>query len=73
MYQATGIPWEYAKRAREESELRQIEDRLDHISQTTDGGYISMEAKDNLLDLKAHRNNLIDDKEIEWCLKRRAI
>jgi hypothetical protein len=63
------IPWAHAKRAREELELSQIEDRLEHLSQTADGGYISMEAKNDLLALEVRHRKLLEDKEAEWCLK----
>jgi len=67
------IPWALAKRASEERELRKIEAHLDCISHSADGGFISMEAKVDLKALETHRRKLLNDQEVEWCLKSRAI
>jgi hypothetical protein len=66
------IPWAHAKHDREELELSQIEDRLEHLSKTAEGGYISMETKSYLLSLEVCLRKLLEDKEVEWHLKNRA-
>jgi len=57
------IPWAHAKRVSEELELSQIEDRLKHLSQSAEGGYISLEAKNDLLSLEVRHKKLLEEKE----------
>jgi hypothetical protein len=70
--QAT-ITWEHKKIAREEKELKEIEDALKTIFTSTDGGLSSPETKDNLLQLEKKKRKILEDKEATRRLKSREI
>jgi hypothetical protein len=67
------ITWAHQKRAREEHELKEIEEALDVIYVTIDGGLSSQESKYNLIRLEKTKRKILEDKEAAWRLKSRVI
>ena len=53
--------------------MRQIEKDIYNIMDLEDGGYLTQESKDSLVNLQGKRNTIVLDKEETWILKSRAI
>jgi len=70
--QAT-ITWVHLKRVREEQDLKEVEYALYSIYESDGGGHSSPNSKDRLLQLEKKKMKLLEDKEVVWRLKRRAI
>jgi hypothetical protein len=54
-------------------ELIEVEAGLQDLYDSTRGGFISPDTKEELFRLEERRRNLLEEKEVEWRLKSRAI
>jgi hypothetical protein len=64
--------WAHQKLLKEDLELKELESKLNLISEDQGGGFDTTNAKLSLLKLEERRNRLLKEKEDTWRLKSRA-
>jgi len=67
------IEWDTLKHERDDRELKDTKLALQAINETVDGGFYSVETKENLVQLEQKKRKLLEENEATWTLKSRAI